>query len=154
MRCALVGSKDEGGRRKGRPKSKDSRRSSARTGKTALILFAHGSRERTWARPFTTIRRTIRSKHRGLAVELAFLEIMEPTLEDAIAKFVRTGYRRIVVAPLFMSRGAHLKEDLSRMLAAIRAEHSGTDIDLLPSIGEVRPILNGISEWLVSSVGK
>ena len=84
-------------------------------------------------------------------VELAFLEIMDPSLADAVAGLVKAGHTRITVAPLFMAQGGHLKNDLPKILDAIRAEHRRSEITLLPAIGEVDAILDAISDWLVSA---
>jgi sirohydrochlorin cobaltochelatase len=119
--------------------------------KQAIILFAHGARDPEWAQPFRKIQRAIEARQPGTKVELAFLEIMEPALADAIAGLVKTGHSRITVAPLFMAQGGHLKNDLPKILDAIRAEHRGSEITLLPAIGEVDAILGAISDWLVSA---
>ena len=118
----------------------------------AIILFAHGARDPQWAQPFRKIQRSIIKKKPGTAVELAFLEIMEPTLFDAVAGLVKAGHKRITVAPLFMAQGGHLKNDLPKILDAIRAEHRGAEITLLPAIGDVDAILDAVSDWLISAV--
>ncbi len=118
----------------------------------AIVLFAHGSRDPQWAQPFRSIQRLVRAKVPAAAVELAFLENMEPPLQDAIATLVAAGHARIVVAPLFMAQGGHLRHDLPNMLGALRADYPGVAIDLLPAIGDVAPLLEAISSWLVSAV--
>jgi sirohydrochlorin cobaltochelatase len=115
----------------------------------AIILFAHGARDPEWAEPFRKIQRTLHAKRPGLTVELAFLDVMEPSLPDAISALVNEGHRSITIAPIFMAQGGHLKNDLPKILNAIRAEHKETHIRLLPPIGEVEPVLNAISDWLL-----
>jgi sirohydrochlorin cobaltochelatase len=112
-------------------------------------LFAHGALDPEWAEPFRKIQRTLHAKRPGLTVELAFLDVMEPSLPDAISALVNEGHRSITIAPIFMAQGGHLKNDLPKILNAIRAEHKETHIRLLPPIGEVEPVLNAISEWLL-----
>ena len=128
------------------------RRPPSRAPSPAIVLFAHGARDPQWAQPFRKIRRTITRKKPGTAVELAFLEIMEPPLADAVAKLVAAGHKRITVAPLFMAQGGHLKRDLPKILDALRGDHPGTEITLLPAIGDVDAILEAISDWLVSAI--
>jgi len=120
--------------------------------KSAIVLFAHGARDPQWAEPFEKIQRAIKARRPGTAVELAFLESMEPALADAIAVLVRAGHRHITVAPLFMAQGGHLKQDVPKILDAIRAEHRGTTITLLPAIGDVDAILDAIAGWLVAAL--
>ena len=121
------------------------------TDQQAIILFAHGARDPEWAQPFKKIQRAVKARRPGIAVELAFLESMEPPLADAIAKLAKAGHKRITVAPLFMAQGGHLKHDLPKILDAIRAEHAGVDITLLPAIGDVDAILDAIAGWLVTA---
>ncbi|MBI2225665.1 MAG: CbiX/SirB N-terminal domain-containing protein [Betaproteobacteria bacterium] len=128
------------------------RRPPSRAASPAIVLFAHGARDPRWAQPLRKIQRAIIRKKPGTAVELAFLEIMEPPLADAIAKLVAAGHKRITVAPLFMAQVGHLKRDLPKILDAIRAEHRGAEITLLPAIGDVDAVLEAISDWLVSAM--
>src|SRR5688572_9219077 len=119
--------------------------------KSALVLFAHGARDAQWAEPFHALRKAVLAKRPDLSVELAFLEIMEPALGDCIARLAGAGHRRIVIAPLFLAQGGHLKKDLPRLLKDLGAKHPAVDISLLPPIGEVTELLNAIAEWLIAS---
>jgi sirohydrochlorin cobaltochelatase len=121
---------------------------------SAIVLFAHGARDPQWAQPFRKIQRSIKAKQPGTTVGLAFLEIMGPPLDQAVARLVKAGHKRITVAPLFMAQGGHLKNDLPKILDAIRAEHRGADITLLPAIGDVDAILDAIADWLVAAAAR
>ena len=119
--------------------------------KQAIILFAHGARDPEWAQPFKRIKLLLETRQPGVAVELAFLEFMKPALADAVAKLVLTGCRSIKIAPLFMAQGWHLKNDLPKILDAIRTRHPGVELTLLPAVGDVDPVLDAIADWLVSA---
>ena len=120
----------------------------------AIILFAHGARDPAWAQPFRKIKDLLEARQPGIAVELAFLEIMEPTLADAVAKLAGARHTTIAIAPLFMAQGGHLKNDLPKLLDTIRARHPGLELTLLPAIGDVDPILDAIAGWLVSAMAR
>lgn len=117
----------------------------------AIVLFAHGARDPAWAQPFQRIKARLEARQPGVAVELAFLEIMQPTLADAVAKLVLEGCKSIKIAPLFMAQGGHLKNDLPKILESIRGAHPGVALALLPAVGDVDPILDAIADWLVSA---
>jgi sirohydrochlorin cobaltochelatase len=117
----------------------------------AIILFAHGARDPEWAQPFEKIKRLLEAKRPGAVVELAFLELMQPALADAVVKLAQAGHRSITIAPLFMAQGGHLKNDLPRILDALRADHPKVTITLLPAIGNVEHILAAIADWLVGA---
>ena len=119
--------------------------------KSALVLFAHGARDAQWSEPFRAIRQAVSARRPDLTVELAFLELMQPTLADCVAQLVRGGHARITIAPLFLAQGGHLKKDMPRLLRNIQAQHPAAAITVLPPIGEVTELLNAISGWLVNS---
>lgn len=119
--------------------------------KSALVLFAHGARDAQWSEPFRAMQKAVASRRPDLTVELAFLEIMQPALGECVARLAGDGHQRIVIAPLFLAQGGHLKKDLPRLLKDLGARHPGTDLSVLPPIGEVTELLDAISDWLVNS---
>ena len=119
--------------------------------KSALILFAHGARDAQWSEPFRAIRQSVAARRPDLTVELAFLELMQPTLGDCVAQLVKNGHTRITIAPLFLAQGGHLKQDLPRVLKDLTTRHAAAKLTVLPAIGEVTELLDAISEWLVGS---
>jgi sirohydrochlorin cobaltochelatase len=119
--------------------------------KSALVLFAHGARDAQWSEPFRAMQKAVAARRPGLTVALAFLEIMEPSLADCVARLAADGHDRIVVAPLFLAQGGHLKKDLPRLLKTLGAQHPAADISVLPPIGEVTELLDAIADWLVDS---
>jgi sirohydrochlorin cobaltochelatase len=50
-----------------------------------------------------------------------------------------------------MARGGHLKNDVPKILDAIRADHRDARITLLPAIGDVDAIIDAIAGWLVGA---
>lgn len=119
--------------------------------KSALVLFAHGARDAQWSEPFRAMQKAVRQRRPDLTVELAFLEFMQPGLDECVARLAGEGHGRIVIAPLFLAQGGHLKKDLARLLKDFGTKYPEADISVLPPIGEVTQLLNAISEWLVNS---
>ena len=116
--------------------------------KSALVLFAHGSRDPEWAGPFRTVQQQVAAKNPDVQVELAFLELMKPTLSEAVDTLVESGNRRVRIAPLFMAQGAHLKRDLAKLMSDVRARHGDIELSLLPALGEVDSVIDAMSTWL------
>ena len=117
-----------------------------------LVLFAHGARDPEWARPFEAIRDRVRAQRPECPIALAYLEVMSPTLEDAIAALAAEGASSITVFPLFMAQGGHLKQDLPRILDAVRATRPNLPIALQTAIGDAPELLDAISAWILSRV--
>jgi sirohydrochlorin cobaltochelatase len=114
---------------------------------TAILLFAHGARDPSWAEPFRRIVERLRNKQPGTRVQLAFLEMMQPTLEEAVAGLAAEGIGSITVVPLFLAQGGHLREDLPRLVDAIRSQHAALKIDVTSAIGDSEDLTNAIADW-------
>ena len=115
-----------------------------------IVLFAHGARDPEWARPFEAIRDRIRAARPECPIELAYLEIMQPTLDEAVARLVDEGAAAITVFPLFMAQGGHLKQDLPRIVADIRIQRPHVPIALESAIGDVPELLEAIAAWVMA----
>ena len=119
---------------------------------SALVLFAHGARDPEWAIPFRKIRQRVSARCPALTVELAFLELKPPALDEVLERLAANGHAKITIAPLFMAQGGHLKQDLPRLLDALRARYPQLVLDLLPAIGEVDPMLEAVGHAIADGV--
>lgn len=119
--------------------------------KSALILFAHGSRDPEWAAPFRKLQQRVAAEKPDVAVELAFLEMMPPSLGETIDRLVVAGRERVTIAPLFMAQGAHLNRDLGKLVSEARTRHPDIEIGLLPALGEIDAVIGAISTWLCAN---
>jgi sirohydrochlorin cobaltochelatase len=117
-----------------------------------IVLFAHGARDPEWARPFERIRDRIRASRPECPIELAYLDFMRPTLEEAVATLAEAGASSITVFPLFMAQGGHLKDDLPRMVEALRQSRPHIPFCMETAIGEVPEVLEAISAWILERV--
>ena len=117
---------------------------------SAIILFAHGARDPEWAAPFRRIAARLREARSNLPVQLAFLELMQPALADAVAGMAAEGVTRITLVPLFLAQGGHLKEDLPRLLEDIRHSHPGITIDVTQAIGDSEVLSSAIADWALA----
>ena len=115
--------------------------------KSGIVLFAHGSRDPEWARPFEAIRARLSQAH---AVRLAYLEAMRPTLAEAVASLAGDGVTTLRVVPLFLGAGGHVREDLPRLIAAAQAAHPQVRILLEQPIGEQPGVIAAIAEAISS----
>jgi sirohydrochlorin cobaltochelatase len=120
--------------------------------KRATILFCHGSPDPEWSKPFFALQDIIAAKSPDAPVALAYLEPAKPTFADVAAQLARSGVEDVTVAPVFLARGGHVKKDLPELVAAASAAH-GMRFMILPTIGEIDVLLNGIADWIVGSAG-
>lgn len=70
---------------------------------------------------------------------------MQPTLAECAAALHGDGVRSLRIVPVFLGMGGHLKEDLPRLVAAIRANYGDLDIAVEPPIGEQPEVISAIA---------
>jgi sirohydrochlorin cobaltochelatase len=117
----------------------------------AIILFAHGARDPEWAAPFDIIKQQLQAARPEVQVMLAFQDFMTPSLEAAVAQSAAQGAKRIVLVPLFMAQGGHLKQDLPLLVGKLREQHPQLELRVMPAIGDAPEILQAISDWVLRS---
>ena len=104
---------------------------------SALVLFAHGSRDPKWAEPFKAIQALIRAQAPGMPVELAFLELMEPGIQECLIELANKSVKRISIVPIFLAAGRHLREDLPALVAPIQKQYPDLVINVTAPIGDI-----------------
>ena len=119
-----------------------------------IVLFAHGSRDGGWSRPFEALASSIKARTPDAEVLIAFLEKMEPSLEDAVHVLTKKGISIIRIVPVFLAAGSHVREDLPKLLARVRASHPGVDISADQPIGEEPAIIEAIAAFISSPAGR
>jgi sirohydrochlorin cobaltochelatase len=104
--------------------------------RSALVLFAHGSRDPEWVRPFELLRDTVRQQTPHLPVALAYLESAMPDLNLCIRTLAADGVTAVRVLPLFLAMGKHLRSDIPALAARVKQDYPELDIEFLPALGE------------------
>jgi len=117
--------------------------------KRAVILLAHGSRDPEWARPFEAIAAQLSEK---FLVRVAYLELMRPSLEEAVASLAAAGAKSIRVVPVFLGSGGHVKQDLPKLVDAAGTRHSGVKLTLETPIGEQPKVIEAIAEAIATEL--
>jgi sirohydrochlorin cobaltochelatase len=120
---------------------------------TALILFAHGARDPEWANPMRRVQAAIRERLHDVPVELAFLEFIAPSLSDSVATAVAGGARKVVVLPMFIARGGHLKREVPEMIVQLQATYPEVDFSLAGAIGEHEAVIQTMAAAALEVAG-
>ena len=121
---------------------------------TALVLFAHGARDPEWANPLRRVQAAIRQRAAGVVVELAFLEFMAPKLHDCAAALVADGATKIVVMPMFIAQGGHLKREVPELLGRLRSTWPEIQFSLGDAIGENEIVVQAMANAALEAAGK
>lgn len=110
-----------------------------------IVLFAHGARDPRWAAPFEAVAARVRAQRPGIEVRLAYLDLMQPDLPTAGAELAAAGCGHVGVLPLFLGAGGHVREDLPRLLDALRNEYPDVRWVLHPPLGELPAFVDAMA---------
>ena len=110
--------------------------------KTALILFAHGARDPEWANPMRRVQAAVRQRVTDIPVELAFLEFL-----------IEQGAQKVVILPMFIARGGHLKNEAPEMVAMLRSTYPNVEFSMSGAIGENEIVVQAMATAGLEAAG-
>jgi sirohydrochlorin cobaltochelatase len=100
----------------------------------ALLLVSSGSGSRAANADVFKAARLLADLAGGMIVEVAFLRLARPFLQDAVRRCEQLGARRVVVLPLFLNTGL-LARRIPRKLIWLRRQFPGLDLVETPHLG-------------------
>ena len=118
----------------------------------AIILFGHGARDTRWREPFDRLAALWKVQHSAVLVELAFLEMMQPSLEAAVTTLSSAGASEIVVVPVFFGQGGHLRNDFPVLLDACQKKFPQVALCATLAVGEDEAVLQAIVDFGARSI--
>ena len=113
----------------------------------AIVLFGHGARDARWREPFDRLLALWKAQHPKVLVELAFLELMQPSLEEAVSSLGAAGATEVAVVPVFFGQGGHLRNDFPVLLTACQDKFPGIQLSATPAVGEDAAVLQAIIDF-------
>jgi len=102
--------------------------------KTAILLFAHGSRVAEANEGVRDLARRVQEAGPYHHVRATFLELAQPDLNAAVAEAVKAGMQRVIVIPYFLTMGTHLRRDLPKLIDPLRKRFPEIVLDLGQSL--------------------
>ncbi len=100
-----------------------------------IILVDHGSKRDEANAMLEDVAQLFRGTTGARIVEIAHMELAEPTIAQAFACCIAQGARRIVVHPYFLAPGRHSTSDIPRMVAEAAAAHPGVVYSVTAPLG-------------------
>lgn len=103
--------------------------------KKAVLLLGHGSRAQDANEAMYQVADLIRQETDYEIVELAFMGLNPPSIDQGVDTCVARGASKIIVVPYFLHWGNHVQKDLPEMLGRIRTKHPNVQLVLGNHIG-------------------
>ncbi len=101
----------------------------------AILLVDHGSRKDEANAVLEAIADGLRARRPDAIVEVAHMELAEPTFADAFARCVARGAREVTVCPYFLGPGRHTTGDIPRLVEEARAAHPNVRATIAEPLG-------------------
>ena len=112
----------------------------------ALLLMAHGSRDRAAREEYVRIAAALATRLPNETVVFSALEFPDedklPSIEEGWRRCLEAGARRIVALPFFLFPAGHVREDLPDELDRARRAGGDAEVELLPPLGPADELLD------------
>lgn len=108
--------------------------------KSAILLIAHGSRRAAANADLVKLAEQVRARRPTEIVEIAYLDLAEPTIPQGAARCVERGATFVKMSPFFLSAGTHIAEDLTGFRSEFEKQYPGVRFQLCPPLG-LHPLL-------------
>lgn len=102
---------------------------------TAILLIAHGSRRAAANADLARLAEAMRNRRPHEIVEIAYLELTEPSIPQGAARCVERGATEIRMLPYFLSAGTHIVEDLTGFRDEFTSQYPKVRFQLCPPLG-------------------
>lgn len=114
--------------------------------KKSLLIVSHGSQVEETKNTIFKVQESIKDRGIYEDVRVAFMEFNTPNIPDAIKDIYDDGIRDIVVVPMFLFRGNHIRKDIPELLRKIEKKYSDLEIFMAEPIGFDDRIVDIIAE--------
>lgn len=118
--------------------------------KTALILLAHGSKDKRWQKPFEELLHSVKKENSSENIFLAYLDFCLPSLFD-IVESIYDKCDFIEILPLFMAGGGHVDNDIPKIINQLKEKYPKIKIEILSPIGENPKSISAFKEIILES---
>jgi sirohydrochlorin ferrochelatase len=114
--------------------------------KTALLLIAHGSRQEEANADLAFVAAELRRRQGYALVEIAFLELALPPIDEGGARCVASGAERIILLPYFLSAGVHVQRDLAAARQRLATRYPQVDFRLAEPLGRHALLIDVVAD--------
>ena len=98
------------------------------------------------------VREQMLARSPSLRVELAFFGFIEPSLPDCAEALIGEGFERVVIVPMFIAQGGHLKKDLPLIVDELRDRYPQVIFEVAGPVGEAERVVQAMAEQALASV--
>lgn len=107
---------------------------SGRSGRTGVLVVGHGTADPVGAEETRAVAAQAAALLPAVPVELGFLEVIGPSIADAMGELAGRGCRHVVIAPLLLLTAGHARRDVPEAVVDAAGRH-GIDVVQAAALG-------------------
>ncbi|HEX8987841.1 MAG TPA: CbiX/SirB N-terminal domain-containing protein [Rhodocyclaceae bacterium] len=112
-----------------------------------ILLFGHGARNAEYIQPFLRIKAAMQARDAQAKIEIGFLELQQPTFEEAVDALVRQDVDEIRIVPIFFAPGRHVLKDLPERTAAVLDRYPDLMVEVADAVGMVPAVVEAMAQY-------
>lgn len=120
---------------------------------TPLVIAAHGTRLPEGQAAARVLTDVVRSLLPDVDVREAFVELDTPTIDAAVADLLAGGVEQVVVVPLMVGSGGHVREDIPEAIEAGRRGRPGARVRYTPHLGPDPRLRSAVRQRIAAVAG-
>lgn len=120
----------------------------------ALLALAHGSRDPRSAATIRALTERVACMRPDIRVAAAFLDLAEPSFDDAVDQLVAEGHEEIVVVPLLLSEAYHANVDVPAAIESATRRHEGIRIQMTDVLGVEQTVFEVLDQRLREALSR
>jgi len=117
----------------------------------AVVVLGHGSRAPGASEAMEHVASILRTR-RAERIEVAHMELAEPSLSVVLERLHHDGIRHVILVPYFLHRGIHLREDIPGILDEVRSRLPDLEIAMAPHLGYDDALVDVVEKRLEQTV--
>jgi len=118
---------------------------------TGVILLGHGSRREEANDEIRQIAKMIQDGDKAGCYEVAFLSFADPSLTEAAEDLIAKGVDNIIVMPIFLVTGNHIKRDIPSKLLLLKTSHPEVKFVMAKHFGAHPEIVKIVQDRILSA---
>jgi sirohydrochlorin cobaltochelatase len=112
-----------------------------------ILLFGHGARNAEYIQPFLRIKAAMLARDPQAKIEIGFLELQQPTFEEAVDALVRQDVDDIRIVPIFFAPGKHVLKDLPERAGHILDRYPDLALEVADAVGLAPTVIEAMAGY-------
>lgn len=101
----------------------------------AILFVGHGTRNPTGQQQFLSLAGALRAAVAPTPLEVAYIEIQAPLIEEALISLYDSGLKSVALSPALLFAAGHAKRDIPAAIAAAEAKSPGLQVKVAEPLG-------------------